>query len=318
MLNALPVLLFRLGVDFIKLCASAFNEFLSKNGPYMAAAISFYSIFSMFPLLLAVLAIFGFLLNSAELQHRLVEEIPRQWPTVDAQLVQTVLNRVNDGKIITSVMATVGLIWTSMTVFGAIRKSTNLIWGIQRTRPFLQERMMDFTLMLGASLLLVISVFTTTVLSFFQEIFMVLAPESGPSSDDFWSRVAISIPPVTMFVTFLIIYTWLPYTRVRLRESWLPALLASIAFNIAAVVFVQWLREFPAYKDVYGGISAVIAFMAWVYVSSIIMLVGAMFTARYAAFLSAVDQRKKLRQLHGSLERIRSQPVVLAPLTVGD
>ena len=312
MLSTFASLAVRLFTDFIKLCASLFNEYLSKNGPYMAAAISFYSLFSMFPLLLAVLAVFGFLLNSEELQVKLVREIPEQWPAIDPDLVQTVLDRVNDGKVITSVLAVVGLFWTSMTVFGAIRKSTNLIFGIQKTRPFLHERLMDFTLMVGASILLVTSVFTTTFLSFFQEIFSVMLPESPPSGDEFWSRVALTVPPITMFFTFIIIYTWLPYTRVRLREAWLPALGAAIIFSISTLVFVQWLKNFDAYQDVYGTISAVIAFMAWVYVSSIIMLVGAMLTSRYGAFLAARDQRQHLQNLSRSLDRVRTQPVILA------
>ena len=97
-----------------------------------------------------------------------------------------------------------------------------------------------------------------------------------------------------------------------LREAWLPALGAAIIFSISTLVFVQWLKRFDAYQDVYGTISAVIAFMAWVYVSSIIMLVGAMLTSRYGAFLAARDQRQHLQNLSRSLDRVRTQPVILA------
>ncbi len=312
MINDLLILIPRLFVEFIKLCASGFNEFLDKNGPYMAAAISYYFLLSLFPLLLAVLAVFGFLLGSEDLQEQLVKEIPEHWPVIDVDLLESLLNQVQDGRIITSVIAVVGLFWASMAVFGAIRKSTNLIWGIRKTRPFLLERLMDFSLMVGASILLVTSVFTTTFLSFFQEIFLVFLPESPPSGDEFWSRIALTIPFVTIFITFLIMYTWLPNTKVRFRDAWLPALLASVAFNIATVVLVQWLKQFPAYEEIYGGISAVIALMAWVYVSSIIMLVGAMATSRYSAYLAAHAQRKRLESLSYNLERVRSQPITLA------
>ena len=137
-------------------------------------------------------------------------------------------------------------------------------------------------------------------------------PESPPSGDEFWSRIAITLPFVTIFIAFLITYTWLPNTRVRLQDAWLPALLASLAFNISTVVLVQWLKQVPAYEEVYGGISAVIALMAWVYVSSIIMLVGAMATSRYSAYLAGRAQRKRLENLSYNLERVRTQPIVLA------
>ena len=67
-------MLVRIFLDFIRLCASGFNEFLDKNGPYMSASISFYTLFSMFPLLLALLSIFGFLLHSETLQEKLIKE----------------------------------------------------------------------------------------------------------------------------------------------------------------------------------------------------------------------------------------------------
>ena len=91
-------MLTRLFVDFIRFCASGFNEFLDKNGAYMSAAISFYMLFSMFPLLLALLAIFGFLLRSEALENQLIEEIPNQLP-VGADIVESFLARVRGGAI---------------------------------------------------------------------------------------------------------------------------------------------------------------------------------------------------------------------------
>ena len=309
-------MLIRLFVSFIRFCASGFNEFLDKNGAYMAASISFYTLFSMFPLLLALLSIFGFLLNSEALQEKLIRELPKQLP-VGEDLVATFLRNVSDGRLVTSVVAPFALLWASTAVFGAIRKSVNIIWGIRRTRPFLLERMMDFSLMFGAAILLVIFVFTTTFLNFFQEIFAVLLPDSPPSGSEFWSRIAVAVPPTAIFFAFLIVYMWLPNTRVRLRDAWLPALLASAAFNIGTVIFVQWLKAFPAVESVYGAVSAVIAFMAWVYVSAIIMLSGVLVTSRFQAYLSARDQQRRLDDLSRSLERVRANPVVLAVADAG-
>lgn len=306
----------QLWVDFIRLCAGAFNEFLEKNGPYMAAAISFYSLISFIPLVLALLSIFGFLLGSEGLQDKLIREIPKQLP-MGEENVKDFLESIANGRFASSVIAPFGLLWASMAVFGAIRKSINIIWGIRKTRPFLQERLIDFLLMVGAALLLLISVFATTFLSLFQEIATIFLPESAPSGDQLWNLLAILLPPISVFFTFLILYTWLPNTRVAVREAWLPALLASIAFNIGTVVFVWWLKTFPAYQHVYATMSTVIALIAWVYISSIIMLSGAMATARYSAFLAVRDQRKHLEHLSKNLERVRSNPVVLAPSEAG-
>lgn len=299
-------------VELVKLCASGFNEFLDKNGPYMAAAISYYSLLSMFPLLLGLLSLFGYLLGSSEFEQRLFSELPKEIP-VGADVLTQFFNFLQSTKAVSGLVASIGLLWASLAVFGAIRKSINLIWGIQKTRPFLQERLMDISLMLGASLLLVLSVFATTFEGFFQEILHLLFRGGGPSVNLFWRALSVTVPPILVYITFLILYTWLPNTRVRLRASWLPALGAAAAFSIATVVFVAWLKRFPGYHNIYGTFSAVIALILWIYISSIIMLVGAMMTARYAAFLAAADQKRHLSGLAQSLERVRARPVLLAP-----
>lgn len=298
-------------VKSTKLCASLVNEFLDRNGPYMAAAVSFYSLFSLFPLMLAIISVFGFLLGSPDFKSRLIEGVPEFLP-VETDLVSSVLENVASGRELGSVLAALALFAASTAVFSAIRKSINNIWGIRQTRPFIQERLMDVTLMLGAALLILTSVFTTTFLNFFNEIMLVLLPEGAQFDDRLWSRFAFMVPPVTTYFTFFIVYMWLPNTRLSVRDVWFPALLAAIAFEIAKAVFVYYVSTFSRYSDVYGAMSAVIALMAWIYVSTIILLAGALITSRYAVYLSHRDQRKRVEFLSSSLERARRRPAFAA------
>ena len=302
--------MWQLFVRFIILIASVFNEFLSKNGPYMAASISFYSLFSLFPLLLALISIFGFFLGFKGFEERLLSGLQEQIPVVNEDIISGVLRTVAEGRAVSSIMAAFGLLWASTAVFGAIRKSINIIWDIQRTRPFLLERAMDFALMFGASSLLFVSLFATTALGFLRQIFEVLFPDSATSTQDYWQKVAVIIPALTTYSTFLILYTWLPNIKVRLAEAALPALGAAMAFEIAKIIFVLYLRNFEGYNDVYGAVGAVIALLAWVYVSAIILLVGALLTSRFAVYLSTRDQSRRLYELAKNLARVRSRPAL--------
>ncbi len=280
----------------------------------MAAAVSFYALFCMFPLMLALIAVAGFFLESESFRDRLIEGIPEVLP-VEGELVANVISNVTKGAAVGSVLAAVGLFWASTAVFGAIRKSINNIWGITRTRGFLRERLIDITLMLGASLALLTSIFATTFLNFISEFTTVLFP-NDTVNQNFWSRVALMLPWATTFVSFFLLYLWLPNTRVRIRDVWPPVLVAGTTFEIGKVVFVVYIGNFRNYADVYGAVGAVIALMAWVYVSTIILLVGALLTSRYAAHLNTRDQRKQLNELSKSLERIRTNgPVVTPALT---
>lgn len=295
----------------LRLIGSIASEFFSRNGPYMAAAVSFYALFSMFPLMLALIAVAAFFLESEGFRDRLIDGIPEVLP-VEGNLVASVIENVTSGAAVVSVVAAIGLFWASTAVFGAIRKSINNVWGISRTRPFLQERLMDITLMLGASVALLISIFATTFLNFISE-FTTVFFSNDTVNQSFWSRVALALPWATTFVSFFLLYLWLPNTRVRVRDVWLPVLLAGTAFEITKVVFVIYLGSFRGYASVYGAVSAPIALMAWVYVSTIILLVGALLTSRYSAYLNLRDQRKHLDALSANLERIRTSGPVVAP-----
>jgi len=296
-------------VWLISLIASVFNEFLWKNGPYMAAAVSFYSLLCLFPLILGLMSVFGFFLKIEGFQEQLVAGLHEQIPVIDDRLIADAVRAVADGRVANSVLAVVLLLWAGTAVFGAIRKSTNYIWGITRTRPYLQERAMDFTLMFGASVLLFLSVFTTAILGFFQQIFQVLMADAAPTGEELWRQVAPLVPPLTTYVTFLILYVWLPNTKVALREAWLPALGAALAFEISKIVFVLYLQRFgQVATSIYGVVAGVIALTVFVFVSAIIFLVGALLTSRYAVYLAIRDQRKRVEALSRDLERLRSTP----------
>ncbi len=300
----------RLLIRFIGFCASNFNEFLDKNGPYMSAAISFYALFSIFPLVLALVTVFGFFLGMENFKDRIVEALVTQIPVLRDQRagLAELLDGITGSSAVNSVVAVLGLLWVSTGVFGSIRKSVNTIWGIKKTRPFVQERLMDFALLFGASSVLFASLYATTLLSFLQEqqTFMLLGRQASGSV---LSRLASGLlPPILSFGVFFILYWWLPNTKLRFRDVVLTAIGAALAFEGAKFGFVFYLRNVGGAGDIYGAVAAIIVFMAWVYVSAIILLVGAQLTARYTGHVARVEQRRRIEMLARNLERVRLTP----------
>ncbi|MSQ08975.1 MAG: YihY/virulence factor BrkB family protein [Dehalococcoidia bacterium] len=292
---------------FIAFCASNFNEFLDKNGPYMAAAIAFYALFSIFPLMLALVTVFGFFLGIEDFNQRLVEALESQVPVLKESggVILEVLNNISTQRVVSSVLAVLGLLWISSGVFGSVRKSVNTIWGIKRTRSFVHERLIDFTLLFGATSILFASLYTTVLLGFVQsnQSFMVLgAQASGPLVSRLLATV---IPPILSFGAFFVIYWWLPNTKIRLRDAAPTALAGALAFEAAKQSFVYYLREIGGPNDIYGAMGAVIILMAWVYVSAIILLGGAQLTARYTSWVARAQQHRHNRLLSANLERVR-------------
>ena len=190
-----------------------------------------------------------------------------------------------------------------------MRKGINAAWGIEKTRPFLKERLIDIALVVGAGLLMVVVLFGTPILGFFRDATEFITPEAEPM-DFFWVLVAQLVAPVLSFLTFLLLYRFLPNTEVRLADAWLGALGAAAAFEGAKWGFVGYVTRFPVYNAVYGTVGAVMAFLTWVYVSAIILLFGALVTARYAAFSAKVQDVKGVKLLWAGLSRVRLRVVV--------
>ena len=297
-------------VRFVLFCADAVNDFLGKNCPYVAGAIAFYTLFSLFPLVLATISIWGFLLGpemeQTELARRIAEVIP-----VSREFIGETVQGVASARAITGAASVLGLLWASSAAFGAIRKGINAAWGIRRTRPFLQERLMDVGLVLGGGLLMILIMLITPMLTFLQETTVYVAPDAD--LDQLFRVVSVVVSPVLSFATFLILYRYLPNAKVAFKDVWLGALAASVAFEGAKWAFLWYVTKFPVYNIVYGSVGAVMALLTWVYVSSIILLFGALVTSRYAEFAAQVGRNSQgVRLLWTGLSRVRLRVVVSA------
>ncbi len=297
-------------VRFVLFCADIVNDFLYKNCPYIAGAIAFYTLFSIFPLLLAIISVLGYVLGPRAEQGELAVKIAEVIP-VSSDFIGTTVQGLVSARAITGIASIFGLLWAATAVFGAIRKGINYAWGITKTRPFLKERLIDFALVLGAGVLLLAVLLSGPALGILKEATRVLAPESEYFSYFVWKLVARLLLPALAFLTFLVLYRFLPNTRVRLKDVWLGALLASLAFDGANLGFVWYMRTFPFhYNVVYGSVGAVLALLTWVYLSAIIVLFGALLTSRYAAYASNMpSQFESLRLLWTGFSRVRLRVV---------
>ncbi|MFL2665679.1 MAG: YihY/virulence factor BrkB family protein [Dehalococcoidia bacterium] len=298
-------------VKLLKFVLSVLNEFLHKNGASLSASISFYTFFSLFPLLLGLIAVFSLVGPGIDgMEEKLIEALREQIPVLaeaDDEFLGNFFESISKGRGVGSVIAIIGLFWVSQQVFSSIRKNINIIWGIDKTRPFLKERIIDLALMFGASTLLLVSVFTSGFLVFIEDLTKIILPETPDIVPVLWKQLALFLPWIFTYIVFLVLYWWLPNVKVRFKEVWLTSLLGAIAFEISKFVFIFYLRNMSGMaSNIYGGVSTIIVLMIFIYVSSIILLVGAMLTMRYSYYLSNLEQKNQNEKLSKNLQRIRS------------
>ena len=273
-------------VRFILLCIDMVNDFFTKNCPYIAGAIAFYMLFSMFPLILAIISVWGFFLGPDVNQVELAEDIAEVIPISSDFIAQTVRG-VASAKIITGVASVLGLMWASSAAFGAIRKGINTAWGIQKTRPFIKERLIDMALVAGAGVLMVMLLFVAPTASSIHKWLSLVFPDM---SFDFLSRfISQAVSPVLSFSIFMALYKYMPNTDVRFRDVWPGALFACMGFEGAKWGFLQYLNTYSLHNVLYGSVGAMMALLSWVYVSALILLFGALLTSRYASVTRGVS-----------------------------
>jgi membrane protein len=242
---------------------------------------------------------------------QLAEDIAEVLPVSSEYVTQTIQGVVS-ARAITGIASVFGLLWAATAAFGAMRKGINAAWGIRRTRPFLKERMIDFGLVLGASMIMLAVFFSSPILGVMREISFVIAPESEYFTNFIWDLVSSLLFPSLTFLSFLILYRYLPNTEVRINDVWPGALLASFAFSGANLGFVWYVRTYSVYNVVYGSVGALIALLTWVYLSAIILLFGALITSRYAAYAASLGERQhNLKILWSGFSRVRIR--IVAP-----
>ena len=283
--------------------ARAVNEFLGKNGPQLAAAISYYALFSLFPLALAFSFGLSFFLEEETIEdvaRRVANQVPVSQSAVTDLLSDTLRSRG-----IAGFAGAVGLLWAGTAVFSAVRKGVNATWGITRPRPFLQERLIDLSLMLAAAVLMLVSIFSTAALGHLRELVDLITRETQTqvSSELLLERMSSVIAAALSFVVFVGIYWLLPNTKVAISEALVGAIFSTIVFEIVKNLFVWYVLNFSVYSSVYGSIGGIVALLTWVYASANILLFGSLITQRYATYRAA-----KVTEIHDIVEAEMARP----------
>ena len=290
----------------------AIKQFLHKNCQYMAAAISFYALFSMFPLGLAVISILGFIIGTESSNETLAKEIADVLP-ISSDLIGSTMEGIISARAITGIASFVGLVWTSSAAFSAVRKGINTAWGVTTPRAFLWERIIDIGLVFAAGLLVLIILFTAPLIEIIRQIFEYTLPQNEIPADMIWGTIADLVSPLLAFISILILYRWLPNTKVKIIHVVPGALLASICFILAQLGFIWYVGKFPVYNILYGAVGAIMALLAWVYISALIILFGAQITSMFHEYSISSSKKTGILSFWTGFTRVRIKIVNISP-----
>jgi membrane protein len=265
-----------------RLLARAATMFFENDLATSAAAISYYVMLMLFPLLIVLFRIGGTVIGGRELQQFVADYILTLLPGtqlfVKANLAE--LDKIGAGVVVSCVLL---VFWASSWVFTSIEKALNRIWATQH-RGFLHGRLLTLGMVVVSFVLMSMSGTLTSGVALLQAAAEQL-PIQVPSTLQMltgvvWQAVFAGASLLGSVLLFSLIYKTMPNTRVNWLETMPGALLAAVAWEGLKHVFAYMLPRFlEEYQVLYGGIWLALVLMTWIYISSLVMLFGAQLTA---------------------------------------
>ncbi|MFT4091187.1 MAG: YihY/virulence factor BrkB family protein [Asticcacaulis sp.] len=262
------------------------QEWLDDKVPRLGAALAFYSVLSIGPLLLIVIAIAGLVFGRDAVSGYLYEEIRGLVGDLGAQAIQAILasSANKSSGIVATLIGLVTLIISATGFFAQLQDAMNAVWNVDEKQKrhwswFIRKRVLSFALIVGIGFLLLISLVVSAALAALN----AFVAEFTPS---FLTHVINNVVSfiVTTFM-FAMVFKILPDVKIRWRDVWVGAAITAILFSIGKYLIGLYLGQ-SALSSAYGAAGSLIVLLVWIYYSTQIFFFGAEFTQVYTRHFS--------------------------------
>lgn len=277
----------------------------------LAAALSYYTLLSLFPLMLFILGLASLFVQS-EPAIRDVTRFMESYLPIGNTLIRSSLEEVTRLRGPLTVIGAVGFLWSSSGVFDLVQLGLNRAFCVVHARPIWRQRMVSLGMVIGICLLFGLSFLMTTAerLAIHYRIL------------ERHNFVIDTVPPVLAtilgIIIFGLLYRYIPFDpTIRWKDIWLPALLAAVLWEAAKLGFAWYLTNMATLNFVYGSVGAIIALMLWGYLTAAILLGGAELAAVASGARQRVGAAQEWRALQAPTEEQRARTSTERPM-MGD
>ena len=260
---------------WLGMLAGAAGEALKPDSAITAAAIAYFALFSLFPFILLSISIASFTLGPLVEQQFIVQKLEFIAPALGRLLGQNIDEIVRARGPVTGI-ALIGLIWSASTIFYTLTQTLNSIWGKKRRRSIWKRR--------GLSILFVLAFVGPALFlaSFAGSLIANLRTYLPEQIIPIGSGISFVVAILLDVVLFLVLYILLPHGASTWREILPGAIGAGLLWELAKRAFLLFVSTYLSVSNlVYGSVAAIIAFLAWAYLSGHIFLFGAFLSVSY-------------------------------------
>ena len=263
-----------MGNFVLRLLWNTLRKFWRDGGTNMAAGLAYYALLSIFPFTLGLLAILGYYLPLANMQEEVLGAL-KNVLLLPPELIEQNVSKIIEFRNALGLVSIIILLWAISGVFGALNRSMNQAWNVQRDRNFLIRKLRDILMALSAGSLLLVSIEANSLFPILRGLGIVEASLVLDIVGKLLSMLFVGI-------AFVLIYKFVPNEKIKWKYVWPGTIFGIVFFDAAKSLFVLYLANFANYEMIYGSIASVIIFLVWIYYSAIILIVGAELNSEYA------------------------------------
>jgi membrane protein len=257
------------------------HTFYQDNCSLMAAAISFYAILSVIPLFLVFISVAGFILHSSKQALQAVIIILwKAFPASTAEVFK-ILTDLLQGKTVFGLIGLLGLTWAASRIFSAVENSMNIVWKVEKGRPYWHSKFLTLLLVPITVLIMLSSLAFTALYTLAQNIEIPLIGFRLSQAHWISQLFAILLPLVLGFFMFFLTYKIIPNRKIDTKAALIGALCASGMWEIAKFLFDVYIKNYGNFQKMYGSFGTIVVMLFWIYYSSFVVLIGAEIGSNY-------------------------------------
>jgi membrane protein len=268
------------------LLKETFKEWQDDDALQLGASLSYYTIFSLAPLLLVVIAVAGLVYGREAVQGQLVGQLRGLVGEQGGEAIQTMVANAGlhgSGGVLATVIGVITILFGATGLFVALQDSLNRIWEVearpgQGLKGFLMNRFISFGMILGVGFLLLVSLVLSAAMAALGE----WATGLMPGAEVLVSILTFIVSLALETLLFAMIFKVLPDVKIAWRDVWIGAAATALLFTLGKLLIGLYIAH-SSVASTFGAAGSVVILLLWVYYSSQILFLGAEFTQVYAS-----------------------------------
>jgi membrane protein len=274
------------------------EAWIADNAPRLGAALAFYTLFSLAPVLIVTVSLAGVVFGDKAAQGEIVRQFQGLIGTQGAIAIETIIQSTNRPAlgVFATTFGVLAIFIGASGAFNELQDALDMIWKVDnRTKSFwtvtIKQRLLSLGLVLATGFLLLTSLVVTAFLSATEKYISNLLPKSLVLLESIYLVFSFCI--ITLL--FALIFKFIPDTAIPFRDVWMGAAVTSVLFTVGKVIIGFYLGH-SALTSAYGAAASLVIFLIWIYYSAQILLFGAELTHVYALKYGSRRDANVLRQ----------------------